>query len=359
MQHGYKAPEVKRSLASEPLKEPLPGRLMNRLSEWKKIGGDKLELKDGVVKPVPESDAKWFNQTFMVIMKNGKLRKILDNRAQNEEEPGKHFLKDSQETVVELLEENDWMTTMDISSAYQHVKVDEQFSPYLCFSFQNQAYSFIGMPFGAKDAPRGSFEIDLTGDSPVPEESGLDSFGGEAEFETHKEWGVFGMELELREDGSDAPREEESAAARGRAKMDSTCKGKKETKDEGPSSTPREVEFREVTTPSSELVDEAHAIRAEAGNSPRRLERDGETQPNDVGRINTLEKGPAREQTKESEEKSKASRVNDRRVRAGMGCSANKTEGEQRGVDLCPRKLDLPRECVSINEKESRAVLRT
>ncbi|KAH7816007.1 uncharacterized protein MONOS_10345 [Monocercomonoides exilis] len=61
----------------------------------------------------------------MVRKKNGKWRKILDCRALNEDVHGKHFKMDSQETVVELLEENDWMTTLDISKAYQHVKVDE------------------------------------------------------------------------------------------------------------------------------------------------------------------------------------------------------------------------------------------
>ncbi|KAH7818827.1 uncharacterized protein MONOS_13654 [Monocercomonoides exilis] len=258
MQHDHKTPEGKGGIAIGPLREPLPGRRVNRLSEWKKIGGDKLvrrsikarwkspqspisheerkhrqefrgttemtnnylslleeELKDGVVKPIQESEVRWFNPTFMVIMKNGKWRKIVDCRALNEEVQGKHIKMDSQETVVELLEENDWMSTLDISSANQHAKVDEQFSSCLCFSFQNQCSVNVGMPFGEKDVPRGFIEIDLTGDSPVPEESGLDSFGGEAEFGTHKECRVFGIVAELREDGSDTPREEESAALGG------------------------------------------------------------------------------------------------------------------------------------------------
>ncbi|KAH7821341.1 uncharacterized protein MONOS_8727 [Monocercomonoides exilis] len=101
------------------------------------------------------------------------------------------------------------------------------------------------------------------------------------------------MVVELREDVSDAPRKEESAAPGGRAKMDSTCKEKEETKDEGFRSTPREVEFCEVATPTSKLVDEAHAIRVEAGDSPRGLEWNGYSQPNVVGRIYTLEEDPA------------------------------------------------------------------
>ncbi|KAH7828423.1 uncharacterized protein MONOS_4580 [Monocercomonoides exilis] len=135
------------------------------------------------------------------------------------------------------------------------------------------------------------------------------------------------MVVELREDGSDAPREEESAAPGGCAKMDSTCKGKKEIKDEGLSSTPREAEFCEVTTPTSELVDDAFAIRAEAGDSPRGLEGDGNSQPND---------------TEESEEKEQASSANYGRFRAEVGCSVNNTEGELRGENICPRKLDPP-----------------
>eukprot|EP00770_Monocercomonoides_exilis_P014499 MONOS_14445.1-p1 / transcript=MONOS_14445.1 / gene=MONOS_14445 / organism=Monocercomonoides_exilis_PA203 / gene_product=unspecified product / transcript_product=unspecified product / location=Mono_scaffold01003:6772-11896(-) / protein_length=1283 / sequence_SO=supercontig / SO=protein_coding / is_pseudo=false len=203
-------------------------------------------------------------------------------------------------------------------------------------------------------APRqGCIEIDLTGDSPVPEKSGLDTVGGEAESGTRKERGVFGMELEFREDGSDAPREEESAAPGGCAKVDSTCKEEEETKDEGPSSTPREAEFCEVTTPTSELVDETHAIRTEACNSPRRLEWKGDTQPNDVRRTNTLEENSAREQTKESEEKEQTSRANNGRFRAGMGCSIDNIDREQRGEDICPRELDPPGERIS-DKREGR-----
>ncbi|KAH7819662.1 uncharacterized protein MONOS_13135 [Monocercomonoides exilis] len=196
-------------------------------------------------------------------------------------------------------------------------------------------------------APRqGSFEIDLTGYCPVPEKSGLDTVGREAEFGTHKERGVSGMVVELKEDRSDAPRKGESASPGGCVNLDSICKGKEETENEKPSSASREAEFCEVETPISELVDEAHATRAEAGNSLRRLEGNRDSQPNDTGRINTLEKDPTRKQTKESEEKEQTSVTNDGRFRAGMGCSINNTEGEQRGEDICPRKLDPPGKCV-------------
>ncbi|KAH7832389.1 uncharacterized protein MONOS_15612 [Monocercomonoides exilis] len=143
-------------------------------------------------------------------------------------------------------------------------------------------------------APRqGCFEIDLTEDSPVPEKSGLDTVGRETEFGTHKEWGVFGMAVEFREDESDALGEKESAAAGGCANLDCICKEKEEFRDKRPSSTPPEVEFCETAIHTSELVDEVHATRAEAGNSQWGLEGNNDSQPNDSGRINTLEENPA------------------------------------------------------------------
>ncbi|KAH7830530.1 uncharacterized protein MONOS_4292 [Monocercomonoides exilis] len=67
------------------------------------------------------------------------------------------------------------------------------------------------------------------------------------------------MDVEFREDGSDAPREEESAAAGGCANLDNTGKEEKETEDERPGSTPRKVEHRETATHTSEFVDDVHA----------------------------------------------------------------------------------------------------
>ncbi|KAH7828036.1 uncharacterized protein MONOS_9342 [Monocercomonoides exilis] len=305
MQYGHKTPEVKRSIASGPPKEPLPWRLVNRLNEWKKIGGDtpvirgtkalwrspqspisyeerkhrqefrwttemmnnylsllEEELKDGVVKSVQESEEKWFNPTF-IFLKKWKVK-----------------------IVIHL-------------------------------------------------------------NSPDLEEFGMDSFRREIELVIDKERGVSGMVVELREDGSDAPREEESASPGGCTNVDNTGKEEKETEDERPGSTPREVEFCEVTTPTSEFVDEAYAIRAEAGYSQRGLEKNGNSQPNVVRRVDTLEEDPAREQTEVSEEKEQTSRANNGCVRAGMGCSFNNTNREQRGEDICPRELDPPGECVS------------
>eukprot|EP00770_Monocercomonoides_exilis_P001886 MONOS_1875.1-p1 / transcript=MONOS_1875.1 / gene=MONOS_1875 / organism=Monocercomonoides_exilis_PA203 / gene_product=unspecified product / transcript_product=unspecified product / location=Mono_scaffold00035:174443-179634(-) / protein_length=1490 / sequence_SO=supercontig / SO=protein_coding / is_pseudo=false len=403
IQTGLRTPEVGSCVAVGLPKEPLPGRLVNRLSEWRKIGGDKLvsrgvsgydkndeqlfiphgggiegrsgEARAGVGGEVVQPDIHGNKQERKVEedsglqnFKRGSARETLQDGFPGDScgTPGGERLDDYARHIECLSTCQSGravqsLSVLQLPKAMLHLRGDAIWSKGRAQSIHedNETGSVIyqrTLEGKAGDisgrhpphAPRqGCFEIDLTGDSPVPEKSGLDTVGGEAEARTRKERGVFGMELELREDGRDAPRKEESAAPGGCAKVDSTCKEEENTKDEGFSSTPREVKFREVTAPTSKLVDETHAIHTEAGNSPRRLERDSDTQPNDVRRINTLEENSAREQTKESEEKEQTSRADNGCVRAGMGCSINNTNREQRGEDICPRELDPPGERIS------------
>ncbi|KAH7821267.1 uncharacterized protein MONOS_14492 [Monocercomonoides exilis] len=313
MQPGHKIPEVMESAASGPLREPLPGRQVNRLSEWKKIGGDKLvsreksqtrfsrdegddeqsfiplggriegrsgEAHTGVGGEVVQPDIHGDKEEWKVekdlglqSSKRGSAGKALQDGLPGDSggTPGGERLDDHSGHIecipaCQIGRTVQSLSVLQLSKSLLRLRGDafwSERSPRELIKIMRRAASYI------REHWKGSFEIDLTGDSPVPEESGLDTIGGETEIGTHKECGIFGMAVEFREDRSDAPIEEESAAARGCANMDSTCKGKKETKDERLSRTPRETEFCEAEAPNSELVDEAHAIWAESGDSPR------------------------------------------------------------------------------------------
>jgi hypothetical protein len=52
------------------------------------------------------------------------------------------------------MEQGDWGTSIDIHSAFNHVPVQEALQPYLAFEFQGETYTYKGMPFGIKHAPR-------------------------------------------------------------------------------------------------------------------------------------------------------------------------------------------------------------
>ncbi|KAH7822495.1 uncharacterized protein MONOS_14543 [Monocercomonoides exilis] len=354
IQYGHRTTEVKRGVAIGPLKESLPGRLVNKLNKWKKIGGDKLVSRDDKQLFIPlgggikglsgETRARVGGEVVQPDIHGDKEERKV------EKDPGlQSSRRGSSLSVLQLSKPSLRFRRDAIWSKRRAHSIHEDNEPGSVIYQRKvgcEASDISGRH--TPHAPRqGCIEIDLTGDSPVPEESGVDTIGRENEVGTHKERGVSGMVVELREDGSEAPREEESAASGGRANLDSTSKEEKETEDEGFSSTPREAEFCETTTPTCQFVNEVYAIRVEAGNSPRGLEGNGNSQPNDAGRINTLEKDRTREQTKESEEKEQTSRTNNICVKAGLGCSVNNTGRKQRGEDSLPLKLDPPGECVS------------
>ncbi|KAH7828320.1 putative Phage integrase family [Monocercomonoides exilis] len=389
-QLGHKTPGVRESIVIGPPREPLPGRLVNRLSEWKKIGEDKLvsrgektqtrvsgddrddeqlfiplgggtegrscEAYTGVRGEVVQSDIhgekekrKVEEDTGLQSSERGSAGKAFQDGLPGDScgTPGGERLDDHPRHIECLSTCQSGraiqsLSVLQLSRSLLRVRGDAIWSKGRAQSIHedNETGSVtyqrtvegkagdISGRYSPYASRQGCLEIDLTGDSPVPEKSGLDTVGGEAEARTRKERRVFGMAVELREDGSDTPRKEESAAPGGCAKMDSTCKEREESQNKRLSSTPREAEFCETATPTSKLADEANAIHAEAGDSPWLA-------------------GMEREQAKESEEKEQTSRTYNGRIRAGMGCSINNINREQRGEDICSRELDPPGERVS------------
>ena len=53
-----------------------------------------------------------------------------------------------------ILQKNDLMISVDLSSAYWHIPMNPLFSKYLCFRYRGEVYQFIAMPFGISIAPR-------------------------------------------------------------------------------------------------------------------------------------------------------------------------------------------------------------
>jgi ribonuclease HI len=112
------------------------------------------ELQEGIITPMPEDRVKWINPTFLVPKKGGQFRKILDCRRLNREIKDHHFRMDGVEELLLLLQPNDWATSLDFRSAFNHIPVHPDLQPYLCFQVSRTTYCYQGMPFGIKHAPR-------------------------------------------------------------------------------------------------------------------------------------------------------------------------------------------------------------
>ncbi|KAH7820092.1 uncharacterized protein MONOS_6080 [Monocercomonoides exilis] len=230
IQHGHKTQEVKRSQAIGPPKELLPGRLVNRLSEWKKIGGDKLVSRDDEQLFIPLGGGVdgWSGEAHTGvggevvqpdIHGDKEKRKVEKNPGLQSSKRGRTgkafqdgFPGDSGGTPGgERLDDNSGH--IECIPACQSVRVIQSLSVFQlsksmlrshrdaiwsekCFQSFHEDNEKGGVIYQRKveseasdipgrhspHAPRqGCIEIDLTGDSPVPERSGLDTVGRETE----------------------------------------------------------------------------------------------------------------------------------------------------------------------------------
>ncbi|KAA6369513.1 MAG: putative reverse transcriptase [Streblomastix strix] len=59
----------------------------------------------------------------------------------------------SSQDVQFAIQQNDFLTSLDIKSAFNHITVHPSLQPYLGFQVANASYVYIGMPFGLKLAP--------------------------------------------------------------------------------------------------------------------------------------------------------------------------------------------------------------
>ena len=61
---------------------------------------------------------------------------------------------DTLNTIINLMQKDAYMASVDLKDAYYSVKVDEKFRKYLRFWWEGQLYQFTCLPNGLSSAPR-------------------------------------------------------------------------------------------------------------------------------------------------------------------------------------------------------------
>ncbi|KAA6374798.1 MAG: hypothetical protein EZS28_029674, partial [Streblomastix strix] len=140
---------------------------INKLQRWlwiMKFRGTKEEaqeykiiieeqLKENILIPIGKGQIKWYNPTFMIKKANGKLRKILNVKASNEQVADFHFKMHDLNEVKQTIRLGDSGTSLDHSSAVRRLIVQKESQPYLAIEFQNYYYTYRVMLFGTKHSP--------------------------------------------------------------------------------------------------------------------------------------------------------------------------------------------------------------
>ena len=115
-----------------------------------------LEMKAATVTKI--STRTHFVQRMFDIPKRrsttGERRPILDCRPLNHYLNTSHFKMEGITTVRELLQQGDWMTSINLKSAYLQVGIKKQHQPLLSFQWKKLFVHFTTLPFGLNIAPR-------------------------------------------------------------------------------------------------------------------------------------------------------------------------------------------------------------
>ena len=83
------------------------------------------DIQDGIVRAVDPRWAAYISPVGVVPKKNGKWRMIWDGRVVNEEQVTINFRMEGAETVQRLMLPGDFATSIDLKSAFSHLKGDD------------------------------------------------------------------------------------------------------------------------------------------------------------------------------------------------------------------------------------------
>jgi ribonuclease HI len=112
------------------------------------------ELDQRIVVPISWRKVKWLNPSFVVPKPHSnKFRKILDCRELNNCLNSVYFKMENTQVVADILIQQDWGTSIDLTSAFNHLIVNPCFRPYLAFQFEGKLYTYRAMPFGLSLSP--------------------------------------------------------------------------------------------------------------------------------------------------------------------------------------------------------------
>lgn len=111
-------------------------------------------LKKGAIFPSFHEEGQFISTIFIVPKPNGKFRPVINLKYLNYFVTYEHFKQETFSVVLELIQKNDFFTSIDLKDAYFSIPVHPSFQKYLKFSWQGQLYKFVCICFGLASAPR-------------------------------------------------------------------------------------------------------------------------------------------------------------------------------------------------------------
>jgi hypothetical protein len=113
----------------------------------------KLSSK-GVINTTKVEEGQIISNIFLTPKKDGTHRLILNLKAFNQVVEYHHFKMDSLQTIIQLMEKDCYMASIDIKDAYYSFPIRLSDRKFLCFKWAGHLYQFTCLPNGLSLAPR-------------------------------------------------------------------------------------------------------------------------------------------------------------------------------------------------------------
>lgn len=101
----------------------------------------------------PATDAGFRSRLFTIIKKTGDLRPVLNLRPLNQYVKQESFKMESTKLVCNMIQKNDYLTSIDLKDAFLHVLVAPSHRKFLQFQWKGKIYQFRTLPFGLSLSP--------------------------------------------------------------------------------------------------------------------------------------------------------------------------------------------------------------
>ena len=140
---------------------PRPVISSTRIKEKYAILSNQIDilLSKNAITKVIHSSFNILSRIFTVKKANGDDRLIIDLSKLNKQIIHVPFQMESHAKIVEILEKNDYMASIDLCDAFFSVPIHPDHKRYLAFEFDNTQYVYNVLPFGLTSSPRIFFKV--------------------------------------------------------------------------------------------------------------------------------------------------------------------------------------------------------
>jgi hypothetical protein len=114
---------------------------------------DKLLMK-GAIKEVDAVEDQFISNLFLVPKKDGSFRPVINLKKLNLFVEYHHFKQENLSFVLDIIQKNDYLTSIDLTDAYFSISINNEFKKFLHFSWKGTIYEFQFLCFGLASAPR-------------------------------------------------------------------------------------------------------------------------------------------------------------------------------------------------------------